>query len=529
MLKSETKVEMSSRINQYKNKALDNTELRRRREEAGVQIRKSKREEQLFKRRNVQEREDELPLDVIDTQSILDSLPNIVAQLMSDNNEAQLQATQYIRKMLSKDPNPPIGKVIEAGVVPRLVEFLKRTDDHLLQFEAAWALTNIASGSTEQTFCVVNADAVPIFIQLMLSPHGDVREQAVWALGNIAGDHSNYRNHVLDSGIMEPLLQLLNQENSLNTCRNAVWCLSNLCRGKNPSPDFSKVSPSLPTLARLLFHDDTDVLADSCWALAYLSDGPNYKIQQVIDAGVCRRLVELLQHPFVNVVSAALRGVGNIVTGDDLQTQVVMNCNVLPRLLALLNHEKDTIRKETCWTISNITAGNKPQIQAIIDNNIIPCLVAILSGDDFKTRKEAAWAIANATSGGTSQQIRYIASQDALRPLCDLLSVQDTNIVLVALTAIGNILRVGEEVSKETNVPNPYSLQVEECFGLDKIEYLQQHQNKDIYDKCFKIINNFFNDEDEVDVDCSIMPDATSNSYAFSASASAAPANGFTL
>lgn len=43
----------SAHKHRYKNSALDSVELRRRREEEGVQLRKQKRELQLYKRRNV--------------------------------------------------------------------------------------------------------------------------------------------------------------------------------------------------------------------------------------------------------------------------------------------------------------------------------------------------------------------------------------------------------------------------------------------------------------------------------------------
>ena len=56
----------------------------------------------------------------------------------------------------------------------------------------------------------------------------------------------------------------------------------------------AQISPALSILTKLVFSLDDEVLIDACWAISYLSDGSNDKIQAVIESGVVRRLVELL-------------------------------------------------------------------------------------------------------------------------------------------------------------------------------------------------------------------------------------------
>ena len=268
---------------------------------------------------------------------------------------------------------------------------------------------------------------------------------------------------------------------------------------------------------------DDEVLIDACWAISYLSDGSNDKIQAVIEAGIPRRLVELLMHASTSVQTPALRSVGNIVTGDDVQTQVIINCGSLAALLSLLSSQKDGIRKEACWTISNITAGNSTQIQAVIDANIIPPLIHLLSNGDFKTRKEACWAISNATSGGLQKpdQIRYLVSQGCIKPLCDLLACPDNKIIQVALDGLENILKVGE-MDKEAAPQNAanaqvnrYALFIEEAGGMEKIHDCQNNANEEIYMKAYNIIERYFSDEEDAGADIEeLAPQAGETGYA---------------
>lgn len=511
----------NQRLKNFKNKGRDLETMRRQRNEVVVELRKNKRDEHLLKRRNVPQEDICEDSDIDGDYRVQNtSLEAIVQNASSDNQGIQLSAVQAARKLLSSDRNPPIDDLIKSGILPILVHCLERDDNPSLQFEAAWALTNIASGTSEQTQAVVQSNAVPLFLRLLHSPHQNVCEQAVWALGNIIGDGPQCRDYVISLGVVKPLLSFISPSIPITFLRNVTWVMVNLCRHKDPPPPMETIQEILPALCVLIHHTDVNILVDTVWALSYLTDAGNEQIQMVIDSGIVPHLVPLLSHQEVKVQTAALRAVGNIVTGTDEQTQVVLNCDALSHFPALLTHPKEKINKEAVWFLSNITAGNQQQVQAVIDANLVPMIIHLLDKGDFGTQKEAAWAISNLTISGRKDQVAYLIQQNVIPPFCNLLTVKDAQVVQVVLDGLSNILKMAEDQAE--TIANL----IEECGGLEKIEQLQNHENEDIYKLAYEIIDQFFS-SDDIDEDPSLVPESVQGgTFGFNSSTNV-PTEGF--
>lgn len=107
---------------------------------------------------------------------------------------------------------------------------------------------------------LVREGVIPLLINLLQSSDPRVMEQAVWALGNIAGDCPHTRDIVLSHEVVPVLNSLLESTTEVTAQQNVVWTISNLCRSKNPPPEFSYLLPSIPLLVNMLDHSDSQII-----------------------------------------------------------------------------------------------------------------------------------------------------------------------------------------------------------------------------------------------------------------------------
>mmetsp|Transcript_25592 Transcript_25592/g.36056 ORF Transcript_25592/g.36056 Transcript_25592/m.36056 type:complete len:570 (+) Transcript_25592:99-1808(+) len=511
-------------------KGLDSEDGRRRREETVLQIRKNKKEDKLAKRRaanrtnigqTAQASTHEASSTATSTDSSIETekkmcsindlpqLASIIRNSVSPTDDSLLDAVRSVRRMLSVESNPPVVEVINSAVLPHLCQFLMCTDAPFLQFEAAWALTNVAS--TQHTGDVVEAGAIEKLVLCLRSPDANVREQAGWCIGNIAGDSADFRNLCLQAGALEPLLLNVQQPDNRSLLGNIVWTISNLCRGK-PQPELTSIAPAIPALHFLLHQESDDItedmVVDVCWAISYICDGENDRIQAVLDANVLPRLMELIARGRTCLITPIVRIFGNFVSGNEAQTQAVIDAGILSVVKELLNHGRKNIRKETCWLLSNIAAGTHDQISRLLsESSVLKKVVNMAQTAEWEVRKEAIWVVSNIFTGGTDNQVQLMAEYRGIPAMCSVLDMEDSGMVMVALEALEKVLEIGEKYERA------YVHSIDECDGIDKLEKLQEHSNDAIYEKTIDLIETYFGRDDVEDEN--LAPEVDGDQFTF--------------
>lgn len=491
--------------------------LRRNREKGLIQLRKQKRNQQIAKKRalNIEKSSNPDDLSMKNSEFLIfdiswispdlsvlcpsladssltpaDRLSKLISYILSlEDLNALYDPIQTLRKILSSEGVPPVHSIMSTGVSAKLISLLN-CSNLSLQKECLWCVLNLATGPPYIVKMLMDQDVLSALTQLLKSADPDILELCVWCIGNLAGDSVPMRDQLIN--LVPSLIELLGKLDR-ERCRNIVWTLSNLCKGK-PLPERQVTDQILAVIPSLLNTLDEEIVSDSCWALSYISDGDSQRVQSILDLNLPKVLIELLGHESTKVSTPCLRTLGNILTGSEEQAQQVLNLGFVDKAAVYLSSKILSLKREVLWTFSNITAGSDEQINLILTHPCINLVVEALRDPDFEIKKEALWTISNVTYAKSPSLVLKVIDLKAFPLLCEILDMKDSRVLLVVLEAINNILKAGASgLDGEKGTPNnEVAIMFDEIGGLSKMEELQRHPNVKIYKKVIEIMDEHY-------------------------------------
>lgn len=501
----------------------DANSQRRKREEEQVELRRQRTEELLNKKRVS-------AMEAV-TSNTFDNSKKLI---FSTDLETIYKGVYDARTILSVEINPPIDDIINIGIVPRFVELLDINyyrsygDNPLInkvRYEAAWVLTNIASGNASQTRYIVNLGVVPILACMLNEDDDQLVDQCIWALGNIAGDNEELRDTIISTGVIDILGNITHKytirPEDVKILRNLVWFISNLNRGRNPVPKHENMLKSIQIIEKLVEINDADVISDCFWAFSYIVDASTELADLILRSPVMARLYRLLSEfcnslqgaahdskvskPAAIAICPMIRLLGNIVAGTEKHTDMVLNygfLDLLHPIFYLFNGNKkiSRVRKEICWLLSNITAGTESQTIFILESNLIGIIIDSVARQEMYVRKEAGFAILNCLHFciKQTQYLQRLLDNGVIRALQNYMeSVNNIpELQIQILQCVQYALEAGAHIMMKTGVNPVVPLLIDSRF-IDEIEELQDSKNQVIVQKAYNIIITYFEGEDE--------------------------------
>ena len=381
-----------------------------------------------------------------------------------------------------ENANPPlIDAFIEAGIISRLVEFLRKRS---LQVLASLVLALFVSAATtdQQTQVVVDAGAVPHSIRLLSSNNSEVIRGSVLVLLTIIKRRPEF---VIECGIVEPVLRLARSEISVDILRLVSLTIMSLVTHQR-SPQIDLIMKMTPALLEFLQHADDKIVLYACMAVsvAIIKADAIEHATLICDFGIVPHLVRLIDLENIDIVASSLAALTTIACTDD-HTDAFLEAGALPVIAGLLKHETSEVVFRATQFISNVFAGRADQIQKVIDAQILQPLIEVLSTGDFESRKTSVGAVTNLSFRGTPAQIITLGQHGVLKPMCDLLASNDDELVDSLLKGIENILAAVKRQGEAETVAGS----VKDCLSVGN---LLTHENEEVKKKALKIIKTYF-------------------------------------
>jgi Importin beta binding domain/Armadillo/beta-catenin-like repeat len=487
-------IESDPKSNQRKyffSHTFDEESLKDKRTEHQVQLRRDKRSDQAFKARKLKEFE----IDWIEIDKKADCVYNVhdlgdyVQALSSKSDKIILMGVHAIRTLLTNRKGQPTDEIMGSGALDYLIKFLCKHDCPQIQYESAWAITNMCQ-RTDHVNILIEKGCLKGFLYMLSSTVAEVKEQAIWALANVVASSSYHRDLVVQQ-TLGLLIRVVMESSVVSIIQRGCVCLSNICISvPPPSPDVC--TAILPVLAKgVLMHADMrEELQFVLASISVITEVSKKAIEQLLGLDILKLIIKFcstLSYPYAY---PAVKIIGNVIGSTDAHAQAVVKAGAVEALQYGLRSKNKLLRKEAIWAVSNLCAGTLDQVRILLNSGMIKEILDISIQEDLIIQKEIAWVLGNALSND-SDFVPELIDIGILDTLMYYLGSRDFNIVIIALMSIEKVL---EFCSYDPDYRYKCLEVLSRMQGQEAIIKLQFHKNIKIQEKAIGIMNKYFYD-----------------------------------
>ena len=439
-----------------------------------------------------------------------EKIQNLISSIFSNDITLKHFGVIGIRKYLTNSNNPK-QIIFDQNVVPKLIEFAQNNELSHLQLESTWCLTNLCTDNTENIMKLIQKGIIEIFLFVAQNKFSQISEQAVWGLGNIAGDLDIHcRNKIIRSENSLKILTNLYLDTKSNEKlkNNIIWVFSNLSRLKKDEDsdnlnDLKMIlKPILLILLQKFIKTDQEEIKQECImglspyvksnllptfaSLEFLNKLKNYLKSQIIS-----------QNPKLYIISSILQILGTITSSEENKfTDNILATNFTISLQKLLSCSDKDIQQKVCWIFCNIAIGTESQkLHLISQNGLINNFIELVDKEHNDLGQEALWILCSLCNSKNNDVIIFLININLLRIFKSVLARdgKENKIVILVLEALDFLLKY----FKGCNNLRAFCDRLVGEGLADKIEELQGSKSETIYLKSLNILESYFEIEND--------------------------------
>lgn len=344
----------------------------------------------------------------------LGGLVPLIRQMRSPNVEVQCNAVGCITNLATHEENK--AKIARSGALGPLTQ-LAKSRDMRVQRNATGALLNMTHSGIHSAFNdwsitrpnsmhhadenrqqLVNANAIPVLVQLLSSPDVDVQYYCTTALSNIAVDTNNRRKLATsETKLVQSLVNLMDSSSPKVQCQAAL-ALRNLASDEKYQLDIVRAQ-GLNPLLRLLQSSYLPLILSAVACIRNISIHPLNE-SPIIEAGFLKPLVDLLGSTDNEEIQChAISTLRNLAASSDRNKALVLEAGAVQKCKQLVLDVPVTVQSEMTAAIAVLALSDDLKTH-LLNLGVFDVLIPLTHSPSIEVQGNSAAALGNLSSKG---------------------------------------------------------------------------------------------------------------------------------